>query len=52
MFGALGIEYLFENVMKAVAFESPKGKYTKEFACDFLGPRARAGVVFSPTALA
>lgn len=52
MFGALGIEYLFENVMKAVAFEPPKGKYTKEFACDFLGPRVRAGVVFSPTALA
>lgn len=45
----LGIEYLFENLMKSVDLEPQKNENTKKkFACNFMGPRLEKMLMFSP----
>lgn len=45
----LGIEYLFENLMKAVDLEPQKnGNTKKKFAYNFMGPRLKKMVMSSP----
>lgn len=46
----LGIEYLFENLMKAVGLEPQKNGNAKKkkFAYNFMGPRLKKMVMLSP----
>ena len=51
MFGALGIEYLFENLMKAVDFEPLKREIHKRVCTQFHRSQIKkSGYVFSYSA--